>query len=70
MDTAPDWYSASVPGIINATSYYIGPHYKSTQLYTSTAHFFLIAKNVTAIESHTYVHTIHIQYNIAQHLVP
>ena len=32
VDPASDWYSTSVPAIIYAVSYYIGPCYNSTQL--------------------------------------
>ena len=32
VDPASDWYSASVPVIINVTSYNIGPHYNGTRL--------------------------------------
>ena len=35
VDSVSDWYSASVPAIIYALSYYIGPRYNGTRLYLS-----------------------------------
>ena len=38
VDSASDWYYVSVPAIINAKSYYIGPRCNGTQLYTVVWH--------------------------------
>ena len=33
VDSASEWYSVSVPAIIYAISYYVGPHYNCIRLY-------------------------------------
>ena len=38
VDPASDWYSATVPAIINVISYNIRPRYKGTPLYVEMRH--------------------------------